>query len=417
MRVRAASVPRAGVALVGLVALALVGAWVGAWLRPSDPARSTADPERPAAPIGPGGIAAPGARYAEDVRYVLAPEQIPAIDDPPFAGAGATVLPDAEPVLSVELGGHVRAYPIRYLLFHEIVNDRVGGVPIAVTYCPLCNTGVVFERPTIGGEVLSFGVSGLLLHSNLVMVDRQTGSLWSQVLGEAIGGELEGTRLGIVPAPLVSWGNWAAAHPRGLVLQAPSFAPLGPKTGSRPPYGINPYQGYDRGEPPPFFRGSIDRRLPGLARVLGLRAGGEALAVPFAVLERRAVGGWSVLGAHVGADPVVVFWHAGTVSAVDAPLLADSRDVGAAAAFVPLVEGERLRFVATREGIVDRGTGSAWDLLGRAISGPLEGVQLQRVAAVDSFWFDWAAFYPETRLAPGRTSRPSEISAESATRR
>lgn len=400
MRTRGELGPRVKVLVgAGLAILILLGARVGAWWRSGDRARSVAEPQPVAVPTAPEGIASPGERYADDVRYVLAPEQIPAIDDPRFARVASTTLPDEEPVLSVEIDGHARAYPIRYLIFHEIVNDRVGGVPVLVTYCPLCNTGIVFERPRVEGQALTFGVSGLLLHSNLVMVDRQTGSLWSQVLGRSIGGPFEGTELEMVPAQLVSWGDWAAAHPRGSVLQMPSYAPLGPKTGARAPYGLNPYQGYDRGERPPFFQGRIDRRLPGLARVLGMRAGGDALAVPFALLERRAVAGWSTIEVSLAGEAVVVFWHAGTVSAVDAPLLTDSRDVGAAGAFLPVTEGRRLRFVATRGGIVDRETGSVWNLLGRAISGPLEGAQLPHVAAFDSFWFDWAAFHPQTRIA------------------
>ena len=414
MRVRTVPV---GVVGAGLAILVLIGAVAGAWRRSNDPAPSAMDPRPASVPTGPGGIALPGERYAEDVRYVLSPEQIPAIDEPRFARVASTSLPQEEPVLSVEIDGQARAYPIRYLLFHEIVNDELGGTPLAVTYCPLCNTGVVFERPTIRGEVLSFGVSGLLLHSNLVMVDRETGSLWSQVLGEAIGGELEGRRLEILPAQTVSWGDWAAAHPRGLVLQPPSFAPLGPKTGAIPPYGLNPYRGYDRGERPPLFRGSIDRRLPALARVLGIRTGRDALAVPFALLERRAVGGWSALEVGPGGDPIVVFWHAGTVSAVDAPLLTDSRDVGAAGAFLPLIDGERLRFVATRGGIVDRETRSTWSIVGIATAGPLEGARLEAVLAIDSFWFDWAAFHPQTRIARGGGSLPDGISTGSATRR
>ncbi|GIU99144.1 MAG: hypothetical protein KatS3mg014_0760 [Actinomycetota bacterium] len=390
MRTRA--VAGAGLALLAL--LALLGARLG--LRDG---RRPAVPADGGSPSGPGGLAAPAERFADDVVYALAPEQIPAIDEPRTVSVRATVLPPTEPVLSVEIGGASRAYPIRYLLFHEIVNDELGGVPLAVTYCPLCNTGIVFERPVVHGRTLTFGVSGLLLHSNLVMVDRETGSLWSQALGEAIGGELEGARLELVPAAIVSWSDWSSAHPDGTVLGTPTYAPLGPKTGGQPPYGVTPYRGYDRGGRPPFVRGRIDHRLPAFARVLAIVSEEDPVAIPFAALRERAVRGWSVLPLRVAGEPVVVFWRAGTVSALDAPLLADSRDVGAAGAFSPIVDGRRLRFVATDDGIIDAPTGSRWDVLGRAISGPLRGASLRRVPSFDSFWFDWAAFRPQTRIA------------------
>src|SRR5918996_4720466 len=166
------------------------------------------------------------------------PDGIPPIDDPRFVAPGTVRwLADREPVLSVVHRGEAKAYPIRILMWHEIVNDSIGAEPVTVTYCPLCNTGVAFRRPTIEGDLLDFGTSGRLLHSNLVMYDRQTGTFWSQATLEAIVGPLAGRRLEPLPAQIVSWQDWRATHPP---RKGPSQ-----DTGVDPPYRPNPYPGDD----------------------------------------------------------------------------------------------------------------------------------------------------------------------------
>jgi hypothetical protein len=320
------------------------------------------------------------------------PDGIPPIDDPRFLAArDVDSLDPREPVIVLEIGDDTRAYPARILIWHEIVNDVVGGVPVAVTYCPLCNTGVVFERPTIDGELLDFGTSGKLYLSNLVMYDRQTESLWPQALGQAVVGPLTGTRLDLVPMQMVSWADFRSSHPGGKVLSQ--------QTGFERPYGENPYVGYDEPDSSArFFTGDVDDRLPTKARVVGVRIGARAVAYPYAELERVATGGWSVLLDSFGGEQLVVFWKAGTLSAVDAEAIADSRDVGATGVFHPRVDGRDLDFRATPAGIVDDQTGSTWDIFGRAVSGPLFGARLDRVVSIESFWFDWAAFFPETEV-------------------
>jgi hypothetical protein len=162
------------------------------------------------------------------------PDGIPPIDDPKFLSpVGATFLADGEPVLAVEIDGDARAYPLQIMTWHEIVNDEIGGVPVAVTYCPLCNTGIAFERPTIDGELLDFGTSGKLYNSNLVMYDRQSGTYWAQATGQALVGPYSGEQLQFVPARILSFGDWREEHPDGLVLSR--------DTGHERPYGENPY--------------------------------------------------------------------------------------------------------------------------------------------------------------------------------
>lgn len=319
------------------------------------------------------------------------PDGIPPIDDPKFlAPDDVDFLADAEPVLAVEIEGDARAYPLQIMVWHEIVNDVIGGVPVAVTYCPLCNTGIAFERPTIAGELLDFGTSGKLYNSNLVMYDRQSETYWAQATGTAIVGPYAGEQLAFVPARIVSFGDWKAEHPDGLVLSR--------RTGASRPYGENPYVGLDRSERPFLFAGEPDPRLPATSRVLGIALEGDVVAFPYETVSAGAVGGWAVVTERVAGEAIAVFWRAGTTSALDTERIVSGRDVGAMAAYRPEAVGRDLTFEATPDGIVDRETGSAWSILGRAVSGPLEGETLVPELAIDSFWFDWAAFHPETRI-------------------
>jgi hypothetical protein len=320
------------------------------------------------------------------------PDGIPPVDRPRFQAAGAVDwLAAAEPVAVVELAGEAKAYPLQILVWHEIVNDSVGGVPVAVTYCPLCNTAVSFRRPTVAGKPTTFGTSGKLYHSNLVMYDRATGSLWPQALGAAVTGELTGQRLERVATQLVAWRDFRAAFPEGRVLSR--------DTGHRRPYGENPYPLYDRkGSQPFLFDGKPDGRLEAVERVLGLTQGNRHLAVPYTRLAEQAQGGMAAANLDLGGTPVLVMWRSGTTSALDRRSIAGSRDVGAAAAFSRQVDGRPLTFRAAAGKVTDQQTGSTWDQFGRAVAGPLAGIRLAPATAMDSFWFDWAAFHPDTAI-------------------
>lgn len=321
------------------------------------------------------------------------PDGIPPIDEPRFVDpASVRWLVGQEPVISLELNGEAKAYPIRILMWHEIVNDTIGGEAVTVTYCPLCNTAIAFRRPIIDGELLDFGTSGRLFRSNLVMYDRQTGTYWSQAMLEAIVGPLAGRRLELLPAQIVSWGDWRKAHPSGRVLSQ--------DTGFDRAYGQNPYQGYDSpGNDDPFlFAGEPDPRLPATAHVLGVEASGRQMAFEYEDLARRAEDGHAVEQTRVGGQDVVVFWKRGTASALDQPKIATSRDVGSATAYEPRSRGRLLHFEAAPDGFVDVETRSRWDLFGRAVDGPLRGARLRAVPAVDHLWFSWAAFFPDTEI-------------------
>jgi hypothetical protein len=314
---------------------------------------------------------------------------IPALDRPVFESldSAGRWLADREPVVVVEVGDQVRIYPLQILIWHEIVNDVVGGEPITVTFCPLCNTALAFDRRLDGG-VLDFGTTGRLRHSDLVMYDRQTESWWQQATGEGIVGAYAGRRLRFVPAPMLSWREARDAHPSARVLSR--------RTGYDRPYGRNPYERYDRRSAPiaEFFGLTPDRRLPAMERVAAIEHEGEAVAVAFAFLSQHPA-----VNERVGRLPVLVLWSPGAASALDARAIREGRDVGSTAVFSRLVEGRELRFERVGSGTVrDRETGTIWDHAGRARTGVLAGRRLTAVAHGNHFWFAWVAFRPATRL-------------------
>ena len=314
---------------------------------------------------------------------------IPPIDEPSYVSQDEAedFLSDREPVLVVEQFGEARAYPLQILVWHEIVNDELEGRPIAVTYCPLCNSSVVFDR-RVGGDELTFGTTGNLRNSDLVMWDRQTESWWQQLTAEAVVGELTGTKLEVLPAQTLSFEDFRAAYPQGDVLSR--------DTGFQRDYGTNPYVGYDEtAEEEPFlFEGETDNRLPPKARVTALFSDDETLVIPFERLEAEPV-----VNEDVGGGPAVVFYDPEVASTLDEETIADSRSVGTAAAFERRVGRRELTFELRGDRFVDRETGSEWDITGRAVSGPLAGEELRPIRHDEQFWFALAAFLPDAEIA------------------
>ncbi len=312
---------------------------------------------------------------------------IPAIDVPKFESVeeADTWLKAVEPVILLNIEEDARAYPMQILVWHEIANDVVGGVPLVVTFCPLCNTAVAFDR-RFKGDIFDFGTTGRLRNSNLIMYDRQHESWWQQATGEAIAGRFTGERLTLLPAMIIAWEEFKNAYPEGKVLSR--------DTGFARQYGRNPYVGYDDINNSPFlFRGETDGRLLPMTRVVTIEIGIDAVAYPYELLEKQPV-----IHDSVGETPIVLFWQAGTASALDAGNIAEGRDVGAVNSYSRKLDGEVLSFLHQDGRILDEQGGSEWNLLGEAISGPLEGSRLQPVVHINHFWFSWAAFRPDTRI-------------------
>lgn len=319
-----------------------------------------------------------------------AKDGIPAIDRPRFVTVqqADVWLDHREPVLVVQHAGTTRIYPVRILLWHEIVNDRIGDLPIAVTFCPLCNTAIAFDRRH-AGTIFDFGTTGRLRHSDLVMYDRQTETWWQQATGEGLVGKFAGDTLRVILTAMVSWGTVETAYPGAQVLSQ--------ETGYKRPYGTTPYVGYDaaRNSPlPAFFRARRDERLPAMERVVAVKLGAESVAYPFSRLRVARV-----VNDVVAKRNIVVMWAPGAASALDARQLSAGRDVGATGVFDRALKGRTLTFEPAAAGrFRDQETRSTWDVLGRGITGPLRGEQLMRIAAGDYFWFAWAVFRPETRV-------------------
>jgi hypothetical protein len=249
-----------------------------------------------------------------------AKDGIPAIDEPRFTrAADVDWLEDREPVIALTVEGETRAYPIQILIWHEIVNDTVGDTPVAVTFCPLCNTAIVFDR-RVGGDETTFGTTGKLRNSDLVMYDRATESWWQQFAGEALVGERAGAKLEQLPARMVAWEDFLAEHPDGLVLNR--------ETGFSRSYGENPYVGYDSIDTPPFFAAvnGDDERLPPKERVVYVEVGDTAYGIPSPVLAKKRV-----LRIETDRGELVVEWRPGVASALDTSGIARGRDVGSAA--------------------------------------------------------------------------------------
>ncbi|MGD2102072.1 MAG: DUF3179 domain-containing protein, partial [Acidimicrobiia bacterium] len=318
------------------------------------------------------------------------PDGIPSIDEPEFVTVEVADrwLGSNEPVVYLETNGDLHAYPVQILIWHEIVNDTVGGVPIAVTYCPLCNSAVSYQRE-IRGEVTTFGTSGRLYASALVMYDRATESLWTHFDGRAVVGVLAGETLEPIPSPLLGWSDFKSAFPDAMVLDRDS-------TGHSMPYGENPYAGYDDPTSQPFlFRGTVDDRAAAKDRVVGVVVGTEARAWR---LDAISGGTATATNDEVGQSPVVVLWKAGQSSALESNLIVSGRDVGSVGVFSPVVDGETLTFSAAGGRFFDDQSGSEWDITGTAVDGELAGVTLDEIHHLDTFWFAWSTYQPGTEL-------------------
>ena len=235
---------------------------------------------------------------------------IPPIEAPRFqpVEAARERLAARDPVISLEIGGDARAYPLSILIWHEIVNDTVGGTPVAVTYCPLCNTGIVFER-VVNDAVTTFGTTGKLRHSDLVMYDRATESWWQQYGGRAIVGAMTGAELDAVPARMEAFADFAERRPGGRVLRPPE--------GVRRAYGRNPYEGYARSARPFLYDGRYDGPGSPLMRVVTVP--GRAEAWSLALLREKGT---------LRTGDLELGWCPGQASALDSARIADGRDVG-----------------------------------------------------------------------------------------
>jgi hypothetical protein len=335
--------------------------------------------------------------YSEIVP-VLFRDGIRSLDTATFETSGEALewLPKEDPVIVVEIDGEARAYPLRILTTHEIVNDTFGETPIVITYCPLCNSALVFDR-RFGDDVFEFGTSGLLRNSDLIMYDRTSETLWQQFTGEGIVGEHAGEMLTFLGSSIVSFDDFRQAFEEGMVLSRNTGFPFD--------YSLSSYQDYDQIGQEPFlfidYDGEaqikdIDRRLPVMERVVSVSLDGFDIAYPVSLLSDVGV----ISDNQEGQD-LVVFHTFGTTSAFYNTFAQRFDDVGATGVFDPNLDGQLLTFSKAGDNFVDAETGSVWNIFGQAVEGPLSGEKLAPIVHGDHFWFSWAAFKPDTLIYEG----------------
>lgn len=303
------------------------------------------------------------------LRDAIPPLDAPRYDDAP----GGDWLDPSDLVIGYAGEDGAWAYPLKILNFHEIVNDELDGVPVLVTYCPLCRSGVVYDR-RLEGTLHTFGNTSALYENDLVMFDRETSSYWWQTAGEAIVGTLTGKRLAVLPALTTTWSEWKALHPETLVLSR--------DTGFARPYEREPFADYaasvnDGRFPFPVSEAVNDGRLAPADEVLGVAIGDGSKAYPL------RLHGDAAINDSLGGEGVVVF---------------SSEDGPSGGAFRPEVNGRGLTFFFRDGAYLDEETGSRWDLSGRAADGPLKGERLEPLPARYTFWFAYVAAFPETEV-------------------
>ncbi|HEV2345921.1 MAG TPA: DUF3179 domain-containing protein [Actinocrinis sp.] len=319
---------------------------------------------------------------------LLGVNSIPAITQPRFESVqnAQQWLPSDAPVITLALGGEVRAYPLAILEWHEVVDDTIGGLPVAITYCPLCNTAIVYDRRD-GHSLLTLETSGALDNGALVLIDAASRQLWLQPSGAPL---YKGSPLTWVPSGLMSLSDATHAYPHVVVLSR--------DTGFDRDYSASPYGDVGGNGTALGFRGYYDERIPPKTRVSGVVVDGRARAWQYSSLAQRHVVDDTVAGA-----PVVVFYDQAVSGIGDAADLGTAPQVGATAVYQRTVAGRVLTFTPLGSDSAqfrDRETGSVWDFTGRAVGGPLTGAQLTTIEHLDTYWFAWAAFYPGTSLDP-----------------
>lgn len=331
------------------------------------------------------------AMQLEEIVSVAERGEIMAIDTPLFAAPLDIpwLLPES-PVIAIEIETKTRAYPLAILLYHQVVNDTFQKKPIAITYCPLCNSAIVYVRQ-VEETVLQFGVSGKVRHSGFIMWDTQTESWWQQFTGTAIMGAYTGTMLEILPAKVVSLQVLAENYADADVLVGDADQPW-------MQYGTlyEEFVGYDSRSEPFFYDSSPDTRLPAMERVLAAVINEQPIVYPFGVLAQQ-----HVVNDTVKDMPVVAFWQPGATSVLDHYSLSYSRDVGMAVLFYREVDGQLLTFYDDNGKIMDKETGSTWNIFGMAIAGTLTGKSLVQATCFPHFWFAWAQRYPNTLVYSG----------------
>ena len=324
---------------------------------------------------------------------LLKPDQIPPINAPSFISleVAKNTYFEHEPVIAIEINNEAKAYPLSVLMYHEIVNDSVGGIPIMATYCPLCNAAIAFNRNLeFNGKIylLDFGVSGMLRKSDMVMWDRQTESWWQQFTGEALVGHLNGASLEFLPSLLISLRDFAKNYPNGSVLSTNNG--LGETD-----YSTNPYVNYDDMNTitPFLFKETVDERLPAMERIVDVSFDGITRIYPLTNIRKE-----TVINDVINNNSLVIFYENKTLSVLDTKAIKESKAVGSVTVFSPIVDDKKLTFTSKNQTFFDIETYSEWTITGKCVSGIHKNKQLESIRSGNHFAFAWFAFEPECEI-------------------
>ena len=295
-----------------------------------------------------------------------------------------------EPVISIEMNGEAKAYPLSILRYYEILNDEVGGIPVLIAYCSLCNSAMVFDkRINFKGEsyALDFLYPKMARQSNMVVKDKQTNTLWQQFDGKGLVGKLSGAELTQLSFVLMSYKDFFVNYPNGKILTPESD----PKMQFYKGYMMNPDVGYaDINSDPHFFLGKVDARLSPKELVLVLKLKDRFFVYPFSAMTKE-----NMIQDKPSGSEVVIFYNPNMVSILDKELIKESKNIGYAIAYSPQVKGKRLKFAKAENGFIDTKTGSHWNMLGTCIDGKYKGEKLQPYIYTQTFAFAILAFHPE----------------------
>jgi len=331
-----------------------------------------------------------------EIQIVLPKGSFPTLDHPNFIGKseGLHQFFRKEPVIAIEFNGFTKAYPLNILTMHEIANDTLGGTPILVTYCPLCNSGIVYNRNLeFDGrkEILEFEASGMLRNSDMVMLDRKTETLWQQLMGTAIVGTYNEAQLDILPSLIISVEEFFKRYPNGQILSK--------KTGftdAEKNYGYNPYKKYDEMKNPLkrfFDSDKVDKRLPAMERIVDIEHNGVYKIYSFTSVAKKGV-----INDVFKTNNVVLFYKLGTISVMDENDITTSKDVGSVTVFKAVIDAQILTFKKKSGTFIDTQTKSKWDITGYCYEGELKNKQLQIEPHSNHFAFAWLAFHPESEI-------------------
>jgi len=330
-----------------------------------------------------------------EIRALMRRDGIPPIDSPLYipASIASTVYFEHEPVIVVDYKGKSKAFPLNILTYHEIVNDHIGELYFSATYCPLCNASIVFNRKLNFNKqeyLLDFGVSGMLRNSDLVMWDRQTETWWQQFMGEGLVGQLNGAKLEMLPAQIISLGEYVKNYPSGEVLSKDTGFERQQKR-----YGTNVYEGYDSREIPyeRHFKDEVDGRLPAMDRVIDIHSMGE-----FKVYPHKVVAEEKVINDEFNDLKLVLFYQAGTKSVLDTKEINSAKDIGSITVFERIFNGQTLTFKKTENYFKDEQSNSKWTITGKCVKGKYKGEKLNPVRYGNHFAFSWFKFYPQSEI-------------------